>query len=204
MEIHVRRMLYPLRNGGAPWHPGLSASDGIQIVQPPAMRLARTELLADQNALAVVVTAALKPIGRPRQIDLLVATHDADSLEPTVRVLKRVNEAFGTDVPLLAPAPHLQSWLTSKRAIERVYDRTHCTVPEPDLEKLGVDAKTELKRLLATFGGKFDAANQARLAEVIDLEDLAEDKRPCGWSAARKALSDRYEAFRAASSTARS
>jgi hypothetical protein len=46
-------------------------------------------------------------------------------------------------------------------------------VPEPDEEKLKKDAKGELQRLLKTFGGKFDARMQARLAEFVSLEDLS-------------------------------
>jgi len=178
MEILVRRALYPLLNGGQPWHRGLlKAGDGIHILQPPALRLPRqpamVEILADSNALALLVAAALKPVRGPPPVDLLVATHDADEGAPAViKAVLVVNTSLGTHVPLLQPAPEIQSWLTRKRAIEQAYEREHCTVPEPDEQALRKDAKAELLRLLGTFGGKFSARMQASLAECISVEDL--------------------------------
>ncbi|KFA91806.1 hypothetical protein Q664_19635 [Archangium violaceum Cb vi76] len=177
MEILVRRALYPLLNGGQPWHRGLiKQGDGIRILQPPALRLPRqpsmVEVLADPNALALLV-APLKPLRGPAPVDLLVATHDADTASTAVtNALDKVNSELGTHVPLLQPVPEIQAWLTSKRAIELAYEREHCTVPVPDEDALKRDAKAELQRLLYTFGGRFDAKKQASLAEWISAEDL--------------------------------
>ncbi len=176
MEILVRRALYPLLNDGQPWHRGLTRGDGILILQPPAPRLPRApsmvEVLADPNALAPLVSAALKPVRGPPPVDLLVATHDAEDAAPAIKAVAVVNTSLGTQVPLLLPAPEIQAWLTRKRAIELAYGREHCTVPEPDEEALKLDAKAELQRLLRTFGGKLDARMQATLAESISSEDL--------------------------------
>ena len=87
------------------------------------------------------------------------------------------------------PFPEIQSWLTSKRAVERVYDHEHCTVPVVDEEALKADAKKELQRLLAQHGDKFSAANQARLAEVISLDDIL-PRDWSGWREADSALED--------------
>lgn len=177
MEILVRRALYPLLNHGQPWHRGLARGDGFLILQPPAPRLPRApsmvEILANSNALAPLISAALRPVRGPAPVDLLVATHDADGAAPAIKALAVVNSSLGTHVPLLLPAPEIQAWLTRKRAIEQTYGREHCTVPEPDEEALKHDAKAELQRLLGTFGGKFDARKQASLAEYVSAEDLA-------------------------------
>lgn len=177
MEILVRRALYPLLNPSQSWHRGLKENDGIHVLQPPAPRLPRlpamTELLADRNALAPLVLAALKPLLGPAPADLLVTTHDEDeAASAVIKAVRVVNTSLGTHVPLLRPAPEIQAWLTSKRAIERAYDREHCTVPVPDEEALRKDAKAELLRLLNTFGGRFNAKTQASLAEWIPAEDL--------------------------------
>ncbi|HYO54072.1 hypothetical protein [Archangium sp.] len=177
MEILVRRALYPLLNDGQSWHRGLKDGDGIHVLQPPAPRLPRqpamTELLTDPNALAPLVSAALKPLRGPVHADLLVATHDKDGAHPSaIKAVHVVNTSLGTHVPLLLPAPEIQAWLTRKRAIEHVYGREHCSVPEPDEEALKKDAKAELLRLLSTFGGRFNAKIQASLAEWISAEDL--------------------------------
>jgi hypothetical protein len=176
MEILVRRALYPLLNDGQPWHRGLSNNDGIQVLQPPAPRLPRApgmvEVLADPNALALLVSAAIRPARGAAPAELLVATHDAEDASATVRAVGVVNASLRTHVPLLLPMPEIQAWLARKRAIEHVYGREHCTVPEPDEDSLRRDAKAELRRLLGTFGGTFDAGHQARLAEYVSLEDL--------------------------------
>jgi len=180
MEILVRRALYPLLHEGQPWDRRfIKESDGIHILQPPMLPLSRqpamVEILADPTALAILVSAALKPArGGPAPVDLLVATHDADTGSPAViKAVHVVNTNFGTHVPLLQPAPEIQAWLTSKRSIERAYGRTPCTVPEPDEDALKKDAKTELQRLLRTFEGKFNAKTQASLAVSIPDEDLS-------------------------------
>ncbi len=191
MEILVRRALYPLLNEGQPWHRGLARGDGIQILQPPAPRLPRApsmvEVLADENALAPLFSAALKPVLGRAPADLLVATHDAEDAGPTLQAVAVVNASLGTHVPLLLPAPEIQAWLARKRSIELAYGREHCTVPEPDEEALKRDAKAELQRLLRTFGGKLDASMQARLAEAISREDL-ERYDWSGWKQATEAL----------------
>lgn len=179
MEILVRRALYPLLHNGQSWHRGLiKQGDGIHILQSPALRLPRqpamVEILADPNALALLVAAALKPVRGPVPVDLLVATHDADAGAPAViKAVHVVNTNLGTHVPLLQPAPEIQSWLTRKRAIELAYERAHCSVPEPDEQALRRDAKAELLRLLSTFGGRFNSRMQASLAEWISVEDLS-------------------------------
>lgn len=177
MEILVRRALYPLLNDAQPWHRGLTRSDGIQILQPPAPRLPRApsmvEVLANPNMLAPLISAAVKPVRGPPPADLLVATHDADGAGPAIKAVRVVNSSLDTLVPLLLPAPEIQAWLTRKRAIELAYGREHCSVPEPDEESLKQDAKAELQRLLGTFGGKFNARMQASLAEHVSAEDLA-------------------------------
>ncbi|HEX8441316.1 hypothetical protein [Archangium sp.] len=178
MEILVRRALYPVLNDGQSWHRGLiKQGDGILLLQPPTLRLPRqpsmVEILADPNALAPLVAAALKPVRGPAPVDLLVATHDADAGAPAViKAVLVVNTNLGTRVPLLQPAPEIQSWLARKRAIELAYEREHCSVPEPDEQALRKDAKAELLRLLGTFGGKFNARMQASLAECVSVEDL--------------------------------
>jgi hypothetical protein len=176
MEILVRRALYPLLNLGQSWHRGLKDTDGIHILQPLIPRLPRqpsmVEVLADPNAL-YLLAAPLKPVRGPPPVDLLVATHDADAASPAViKAVHMVNMRLGTHVPLLQPAPEIQAWLTSKRAIELTYDREHCTVPVPDEDALKKDAKAELLRLLGTFRGSFNAKTQASLAEWISVEDL--------------------------------
>lgn len=176
MEILVRRALYPLLNPGQSWHRGLKNNDGIHILQPLIPRLPRqpsmVEVLADPNTLALLVVP-MKPVGGPPLTDLVVATHDADAASPAViKAVHVVNTNLGTHVPLLQPAPEIQAWLTSKRAIELAYDREHCTVPVPDEDALRKDAKAELLRLLRTFGGRFNAKTQASLAEWISVEDL--------------------------------
>ncbi|MFE8604127.1 hypothetical protein [Archangium violaceum] len=181
MEILVRRALYPLLNHGQSWHRGLKDDDGIHILQPLPPRLPRqpsmVEVLAAPDLLALFVAPLKNTPGpgvpsRPR-VDLIVATHDADAAIPAVtKALNKVNTSLGTHVPLLQPAPEIQAWLTSKRAIERAYDRVHCTVDEPDEDALKKDAKAELQRLLRTFGGRFDAKKQASLAERMPVEDL--------------------------------
>lgn len=176
MEILVRRALYPLLNSGQPWHRGLKSTDEILILQPPPFRTTRqpamVEVLASPTALATLVSAALTPVRGPTRVDLLVATHDDEDAGPAIAAVRVVNTSLGTHVPLLRPAPEIQSWLTRKRAIELAYGREHCTVPEPDEQRLRTDAKTELQRLLDTFGGKFSARTQASLAEFISIEDL--------------------------------
>ncbi|MFY0527034.1 hypothetical protein ACN28I_29135 [Archangium gephyra] len=179
MEILVRRALYPLMNGGQPWDRRfIKQSDGIRILQPPALPFSRqpamVEILADSNKLGVLVSAALKPArGGPAPVDLLVATHDADTgASAVIRAVLVVNTSLGTHVPLLQPAPEIQSWLTRKRAIELAYGREHCSVPEPDEDALRRDAKAELQRLLHSFGGSINAKMQASLAECISAEDL--------------------------------
>jgi hypothetical protein len=193
MEILVRRALYPLLNDGQPWHPGLiKPGDGIHILQPPALRLPRqpamVQILADPNALSLLVAAALKPVRGPAPVDILVATHDADTGAPAViKAVHVVNTSLGTHVPVLQPAPEIQSWLTRKRAIELAYEREHCTVPEPDEQALRKDAKKELQRLLGTFGGSFNARKQASLAECISVEDLSRYDWT-GWNEASEEL----------------
>lgn len=192
MEILVRRALYPLLNGGVPWHRGLSHKDGILILQPPASRLPRApsmvEVLADPQQLGLLVSAAVKPVRGSPPADLLVVTHDAEDAEPAIKAVAMVNTSLRTHVPLLLPAPEIQAWLTRKRAIEQAYGRDHCTVPEPDEEALKRDAKAELQRLLRTFGGKLEARKQASLAEFISAEDL--ERYPwSGWKQASDALS---------------
>lgn len=176
MEILVRRGLYPLLNDGQPWHRGLVQGDGIEILQPPAIRVPRApamvEILADPNKLALLVSASLRPVRGSAPADLLVATHDADGAEPAIKAVAVVNASLRTHVPLLLPAPEIQAWLTRKRSIELAYDRPHCSVPEPDEAALKRDAKAELQRLLGTFGGKFDARMQARMAEFVSNDDL--------------------------------
>jgi hypothetical protein len=192
MEILVRRALYPLLNSGQSWHRGLRDNDGIHVLHPPAPRLPRqpamTELLADPNALAPLVSAALKPLRGSAHADLLVATHDADEAAPAaIKAVHVVNMSLGTHVPLLQPAPEIQAWLTSKRAIELAYEREHCTVPVPDEDALKKDAKAELQRLLRTFGGNFNAKTQASLAEWISVEDLGSYDWS-GWNQAAEIL----------------
>ncbi len=200
MEILVRRALYPLLNDGQPWHRGLANEDGIRILQPPVPRLPRSpamvEVLADAKLLALFVAAALRPVLGPIPADLLVATHDADDAQPAIKAVGIVNQNLGTQVPLLRPAPEIQAWLTRKRAIELAYGRDHCTVPEPDEAALQRDAKAELQRLLATFGGKFDAPMHARLAEFISTEDL-ERYAWTGWHEVPTLLGPAIEAERA-------
>jgi hypothetical protein len=79
---------------------------------------------------------------------------------------------------------------------QQVYQRDHCTVPEPDEAALQRDAKAELQRLLATFGGKFDASKQARMAEYISNEDL-ERYAWTGWHAVPGTLQSALDAERA-------
>jgi hypothetical protein len=199
MEILVRRALYPLLNDGQPWHRGLASNDGILILEPPRLPrpVAMVEILADPNALAPLVSAALRPVrGSVIPADLLVASHDAEDAQPTVKAVGIVNANLTTHVPLLLPAPEIQAWLTRKRSIELAYQRDHCSVPEPDEEALQRDAKAELQRLLGTFGGKFDASMQARLAEFISHEDL--DRYAwTGWHEVPGALSAAMDAERA-------
>ena len=194
MEILVRRALYPLLNDGQSWNKRfIEQSDGIHILQPPALPVQRrpsmVELLADSNKLGVLVAAALKPArGGPAPVDLLVATHDADAAAPAViKAVHVVNTNLHTHVPLLLPAPEIQAWLTSKRAIAHAYERAPCSVPEPDEEALRKDAKTELRRLLDTFGGRLDAKKQARLAEWISVEELGRYDWS-GWNQATEIL----------------
>lgn len=176
MEILVRRALYPLLNDEQPWHRGLKDDDGIHVLQPPAQRLPRAlgmvEVLANPYELSRMVAGAIRPVRGTAPADLLVATHDGEDAKPTLHAVGVVNSNLRTHVPLLRPMPEIQAWLARKRAIEQVYGREHCTVPEPDEEALKRDAKAELKRLLQTFGGRFDAARQAQLAEYVSLEDL--------------------------------
>ena len=98
-----------------------------------------------------------------------------------------LGHSLGTHVPLLQPAPEIQAWLTTKRAIELAYDREHCTVPVPDEDALRKDAKAELQRLLRTFGGSFNAKMQASLAEWISVEDLGRYDWS-GWNQATETL----------------
>jgi len=176
MEILVRRGLYPLLNDDQPWHRGLAQGDGITVLQPPAIRVPRApamvEILADSNKLALLVSASLRPVRGSAPADLLVATHDADGADPAIKAVAVVNASLRTHVPLLLPAPEIQAWLTRKRSIELAYDRPHCSVSEPDEQALKRDAKAELQRLLGTFGGKFDAHMQARMAEFVSSDDL--------------------------------
>jgi hypothetical protein len=176
MEILVRRALYPLLNDGQPWHRGLAKDDGIQVLQPPAPRLPRSPgmvaVLANPNELAPLVSAAIRPVRGAPPADLLVATHDGEDAGPTRQAVAVVGINLQARLPLLCPMPEIQAWLARKRAIEQVYDREHCTVPEPDEDALKRDAKAELQRLLRTFGGRFDAARQAQLAEYVSVEDL--------------------------------
>jgi hypothetical protein len=200
MEILVRRSLYPLLNGGQLWHRGLMQGDGIEILQPPTPRLPRApamvEILADSNALRPLVLAALRPIRGATLANLLVATHDADGAEPAIKAVAVVNASLGTQVPLLLPAPEIQAWLTRKRSIELAYDRPHCSVPEPDEEALKRDAKAELQRLLRTFGGKFDARMQARMAEFVSNDDLGRYDWT-GWDQVPALLKEAMDAERA-------
>jgi hypothetical protein len=132
----------------------------------------------------MVVASTLKPsVGSPHAA-LLVATHDAEDGAGVVTVVATVNSSFNTRVPLLQPNPEIQAWLTSKRAVERVYDHEHCTVPEVDEAGLKADAKQELLRLLAAHGDRFSAERQARLAEVISLEDVLRFSAWNGWKEA--------------------
>lgn len=158
--------------------------------------MAMVEVLAHPQALAPLIAGALKPVRGPALVDLLVASHDADDAQPSIKALAVVNASLGTHVPLLLPAPEIQAWLTRKRAIERAYEREHCTVPEPDEEKLRQDAKAELQRLLRTFGGKFNAQRQARLAEHVSLEDL-ERYDWTGWKQVPERLEEALEHVRA-------
>jgi hypothetical protein len=150
------------------------------------------EVLADPGLLALFVAPLKNTPGpnvpsRPR-VDLIVATHDADTAIPAVtKALNKVNTSLGTHVPLLQPAPEIQAWLTTKRAIELAYDREHCTVDEPDEDALKKDAKAELQRLLRTFGGRFDAKKQASLAERMPVEDLGRYDWS-GWNQATEIL----------------
>ncbi|WP_163994089.1 hypothetical protein [Pyxidicoccus caerfyrddinensis] len=191
MEILVRRALYPLLNDGQPWHRGLANNDGIQVLQPPAQRLPRAlgmvAVLADPNALAPLISAAIRPVRGTAPADLLIATHDGEDADVTLRAIGVVNSSLGAYVPLLRPMPEIQAWLAYKRAIEQVYGREHCTVPEPDEAALKRDAKAELQRLLKTFGGRFDAARQAQLAEYVSLEDLTRFEW-AGWNEAGEEL----------------
>ncbi len=200
MEILVRRALYPLLHDGQPWHRGLVSSDGIQVLQPPAPRLPRApgmvSILANPNELAPLVSAAIRPVRGVAPTDLLVATHDAEDAGASIKALGVVNSSLRAHVPLLLPAPEIQAWLAHKRAIEQVYGREHCTVPEPDEASLRRDAKAELKRLLATFGGTFDAGHQARLAEYVSLEDLGRFDWT-GWGDVAGTLAAAHEAERA-------
>lgn len=186
MEILVRRALYPLLNNGQPWHKGLKHSDGIQILQPPAPRrlISMVEAITHDKELALFVAGALRPEGgrtAPRA-DLLVVTHDADvGAELASKAVLTVNRNFNTHVPLVCPNPEIQAWLARKRSIEQAYDRPFCSVPEPDEQALKSDAKKELRRLLATFGGKFDTRKQARMAEFLSSEELAQYEW-AGWS----------------------
>jgi hypothetical protein len=202
MELLVRRAVYPLLNDGQPWHRGLTQRDGIDILQPPPIRLPRApsmvEVLADPNVLALLVSASLRPAGATKvpRADLLVATHDAEGAEPAIKAIAVVNASLRTEVPLLLPAPEIQAWLTRKRAIELAYDRQHCSVPEPDEAALKRDAKAELIRLLGTFGGKFDARMQARMAEFISNDDLGRYDWT-GWGQVSGVLKAAIEAKRA-------
>jgi hypothetical protein len=199
MEILVRRGLYPLLTDRQPWHRGLAQGDGITILQPPAIRVPRApamvEILADQNKLALLVSASLRPVRGPAPADLLVATHDADGADPAIKAVVVVNASFRTHVPLLLPAPEIQAWLTRKRSIELAYDRPHCSVQEPDEEALKRDAKAEFQRLLGTFGGKFDARMQARMAEFVSNDDLGRYDWT-GWSAVPELLRAAIDAER--------
>jgi hypothetical protein len=202
MEILVRRGLYPLLNDGQSWHPGLAKGDGITILQPPPSRLSRTpamvEVLADPSKLALLVSATLRPAGpnKDPRAELLVVTHDADDAASTIKAVAVVNASLRTQVPLLLPAPEIQAWLARKRAIEQAYNRPYCSVPEPDEEALKRDAKAELQRLLRTFGGKFDARMQARMAEFVSNDDLGRYDWT-GWSAVPELLKAAIDAERA-------
>ena len=200
MEILVRRGLYPLLNDELPWHRGLAQGDGLTVLQPPAIRVPRApamvEILADPNKLALLVSASLRPVRGSAPADLLVATHDADGAEPAIKAVAVVNASLRTHVPLLLPAPEIQAWLARKRSIELAYDRPHCSVPEPEEEALKRDAKAELQRLLGTFGGKFDARMQARMAEFVSNDDLGRYDWT-GWSGVPELLRGAIEAERA-------
>jgi hypothetical protein len=200
MEILVRRALYPLLNDGQPWHRGLANTDGIQVLQPPAPRLPRApsmvSVLANPNELARLVSAAIRPARGTAPADMLVATHDAEDAGASIQAVGIVNSSLRTHVPLLLPMPEIQAWLAHKRAIEQVYGREHCTVPQPDEAALKRDAKAELKRLLGTFGGTFDAGHQARLAEYVALEDLGRFDWT-GWGEVAGKLAAAHEAERA-------
>jgi hypothetical protein len=178
MEIIVRRKLYAIRSvdGDPPWHAALD--DEIDVLQPPAVRQSMVEVLAKPELLALIVGPTLRPQGKPPRADLLVVTHDAEDAANTVAALEVVNSSFRTRAPLLLPSPEIQAWLTSKRAVERVYEHEHCTVPEVDEARLKADAKLELERLLAAHGDVLSGEKQARLAEVISLEDV----RRFGWN----------------------
>jgi hypothetical protein len=191
MEILVRRALYPLLNEGQPWHRGLANTDGLQVLQPPLLRLPRAPgmvaVLANPNELALLVSAAIRPVRGPAPADLLVATHDGEDADPTRHAVGVVGINLQARIPLLCPMPEIQAWLARKRAIEQVYGREHCTVPEPDEDALKRDAKAELQRLLRTFGGRFDAARQAQLAEYVSHEDLTRFDWT-GWNEASEEL----------------
>ncbi|AKI99031.1 hypothetical protein ATI61_106411 [Archangium gephyra] len=191
MEILIRRALYPLLNHGQSWHPGLKDDDGIHILQPLIPRFPRqpsmVEVLSDPNALYQFVVP-LKPVRGPPLVDLIVATHDADAASPAViKAVHVVNTNLGIHVPLIQPAPEIQAWLTSKRAIELAYKRDYCTVPVPDEDALKKDAKAELQRLLRTFGGSFNAKMQASLAEKLPVEELGRYDWS-GWNQATEIL----------------
>jgi hypothetical protein len=202
MEILVRRALYPILNNGAPWHRGLAANDGIQILQPPSPRRpSAVEVLANAKLLAPIVLASLRPPGKRPPADVLVASHDSDAgLAAVVKAIDIVNTALSTGVPLIAPVPEVQAWLTSKRSIEQSYNREHCTVEEPNQELLRVDAKAELKRLLSAFGGRFDAKAQARLAFWVSDDDLKKFDWT-GWSTVDGLLRAAVNSEQAARST---
>lgn len=184
MEILVRRKLYGVlkTDADAIWHASLD--DSIDILQPPATRRSMVEVLVDPSLLGMVVHSTLKT----SPATLLVATHDAEDGAGAVGAVTEVNRSFNTHVPLLQPSPEIQAWLTSKRAVERVYHHEHCTVPEVHEAGLKADAKQELLRLLAAHHDKFSAERQARLAEVIALEDVVRFGAWNGWNEADSLL----------------
>lgn len=187
MEILVRRLLFDLVNvNHTDWYRNLD--DGIEILEPPPTTAATVDVLARPEKLFPIVLGAVQPRNGATPADLFVATHDNDSIPAVRACVNAVAEGIPCAIPLLIPTPELEAWLTSKRAVERAYDREHCTVPEPNIDLLKADAKAELQRLLATFGQKPSSAKLATMAALIASDELQAREDWSGWKAARDTL----------------
>lgn len=192
LEILVRRLLFQAARPGARW-PGLGQDDGIDILAHPEMRrrLATHVVLTNEQFFGEFLVTSIANKER-RPADIFIAACDGDRqdrLASFQRIVARARTIHGAHVlATLVPVPQLQSWLARKRAIERAFNREHCTVPEPDEVRLRTDAKAELRRQLSAAEQDFGARAQARVAATISDDELAQFEAWSGWAEARSAI----------------